>query len=263
MNPEIARHRVTLHVEGRNNNDEPVTAHAQTADFEKVITTELIGPVSRIQLLQRICGWLCSESLLHEHSEEVAMRIQNTVQEGVVHAAAPGTTECLVGRDTSPTLRLKVHHEIVEGGVALALGSLAVHLDACLLETSVQALRIVCALDNDTFMISCHLTPVISHAAYSECHSQHGCVCSALRVGALLLSTQSETTGVNTVRAYALSHRNRRLQSQAQHKRDLLSHATVPAEDCVGLEQKVLSRKVTMLSSPHGVDAVMHTVFFR
>jgi len=256
MNTETARHRVTLHVEGRNNHDEPVTAHAQTADFEKVLTTELIGPVSRLQLLQHICGWLCSESLLHEHSEDVAMRIQNTVQEGVVHAAAPGTTEYLVGRDTSPTLRLQVKHEIVEGGVALAIGSLAVDLDACLLETSVQALRIVCAMDNDTFMISCHLTPVVPHAAYSECHCQHGCVCSAVRVGAPLLTTQSEP-------GRALSHRDRRLQCQAEHRRDLLAQATVPARDYVGLEQKVLSRKVTMMSSPHDADAVLHTVFFR
>ena len=80
-----------------------------------MLTTGLSGPVSRIMLQQRICRWMCSEALLHEHSEEVAMNIQNAVQGGTVQAAAPGTRACLVWRDTSPDLWLKVNHELVMG----------------------------------------------------------------------------------------------------------------------------------------------------
>jgi len=268
MTTDANRHRVIMHVEGRNNHEEPSTAYAQTADFEKVLTTELCGHVSRLQLVQRICGWICSEALLHEHSEDVAMMIQNTVEQGTVHAAAPGTKACLVGRDTSPDMWLKVDHELVQGGVALALGSLVVAVDNACLETSVPALRIVCALDNDTFVISTHLTPVLALASYSECHCQKDGHCTAMRVGAPL-------GPANSGPFRAQSHRDRRLQSQAEHKRDVLAHAAEHATGDVGtvdkgtgdvgLLQKVLSRKVTIMTSPqgqHGLGAI-HTVFFR
>jgi len=263
MTTDVSRHRVIMHVEGRNNHDEPITAYAQTADFEKVLTTELCGHVTRLQLVQRICGWICNEALLHEHSDEVAMMIQNTVQEGVVQAAAPGTKACLVGRDTSPDMWLKVDHELVMGGVALAMGSLVVGVDNACLETSVPALRIVCALDNDTFVISTHLTPVMALGSYSECHCQKDCQCTAVRVGAPLGPAYSGPFR-------AQSHRNRRLQSQAEHKRDVLAYATEHATadvgtSDVGLIQKVLSRKVTIMTSPAGQDGLgaIHTVFFR
>jgi len=231
MTTDFSRHRVIMQVEGRNNHDEPVTAYAKTADFEKVLNTELCGHVSRIQLVQRICGWICSEALLHEHSEEVAMMIQSTVQQSAVQAAAPGTKACLVGRDTSPDLWLKVDHEIVMGGVALALGSLAVGVINSCLETSVPALRIVCALDNDTFVISTHMTPVLALGSYSKCHCQNDSHCTAVRVGAPLVPGQS-----GPLRAQ--SHRSRRLQSQAEHKSDVLAHATVQATGNLGLTQQ-------------------------
>jgi len=263
MTTDVSRHRVIMHVEGRNKHDEPVTAYAQTADFEKVLTTELCGHVSRIQIVQRICAWICSEALLHEHSEEVAMMIQNTVQQGAVQAAAPGTKACLVGRDTSPDMWLKVDHELVMGGVALALGSLVVGFDNSCLETSVPALRIVCALDKDTFVISTHLTPVLALGSYSECHCQKDSHCTAVRIGAPLGPGQSGPFR-------AQSHRDRRLQSQAEHKRDVLAHATVHATGDVGtgdvgLVQKVLSRKVTIMTSSQGQNGLgaIHTVFFR
>jgi hypothetical protein len=261
MSSNVLRHRATVHVEGRNNYEEPVTAYAQTADFEKVLTSDLFGPVSRLELVNNICAWICLETLFHEHSEDVATRIQQAVQQGCVQAAAPGTTACLVGRDTSPDLYLNVQHELLHEGVALAIGSLAVAVDGCTIPTSVQALRIVCALDQDTFIASCHLTPIFPHGVYSECQYQSGNVMSAVRVGAPILFKES-------VRSQALSHRNRRLQYQADHQQDVLAH-TLATEEAVqtrdvGLQHTVLSRKVTLMTSAR-VDkreGSLHTVFF-
>jgi len=186
------------------------------------------------------------------------MMIQNTVQQGAVQAAAPGTKACLVGRDTIPDMWLKVDHELVMGGVALALGSLVVGVNNSCLETSVPALRIVCALDNYTFVISTHLNPVLALGSYSECHCQNDSHCTAVRVGAPLGPGQS-----GPLRAQ--SHLSRRLQSQAEHKSDVLAHVTVQATGDLGLVQKVLSRKVTIKISSQGQDGLgaIHTVFFR
>ena len=245
-----------------------LSASAGPADFETILTADISGALTRVQRVERVCGWLCSEALLHEHSEQVAASIQVAVQTGTVQPAAAGLLLPLLGRDTSPMLRLHVQHELVHEDVCLALGSLAVAVPGGSVASMVPALLIQVSAGDLVFRVSAQLSPLPRAGMYSECHHQLGAECAAVRVGAvgaLAHASASATTpqGALGSAPTARSHRSHRLRCQEAHRSDMRLTGVVPAElpDTV---QEVLSRKVSVLStaSENGCEHV-HTVFFR
>jgi len=275
---------VTLHVEGRSLAPDTPSPWAESADFEKVLTAELVGAVTRVGLVHSVCGWVCSEELLHEHSAAVAALIAEAVRDGAVCAAPPGTLLPLVGRDTRAQLALGVEHTLAHdaapGSVALALGSLCVALGAAgtaagaeagaeagagaavaQLRTAVPAVRIECTLGPLVFVLSAQLAPARA-SAYSECHLQLAGASEARHVAsAAPPALRPREPGARA----PLSHRCHRIECQEEHGSNVRRVARTAAAAHGFAARALLSRKVSLLSTATGDagGATVHTIFFR
>jgi len=132
-------YRLKLHSEGRNDGAARGAGEKPPADFEKILTTEVRGEVSREQLVQHVCECIGAEVLLHEDSMQVVSLVGAAVQDGIVAVAQPGALLPLVGRETSAQMQLAVTHTLEHGGVSLAFGSLCVAVPEAQIHTSVGA----------------------------------------------------------------------------------------------------------------------------
>lgn len=254
------RCRVNVHVEGRNSANDPADAKHITSDFEKVLTTELFGRVSRLDLLQHMCAWVCSENLLHEHSVDVSHNIINAVRDGTVQATTCQTELPLVGHSTSASLRLSVAHTLLHENVAVAFGSLCVAVPGDTLQTSVCAIRVECTLADKCFRLSAHISPLEAHGPYSECFRQTSAQCFPVLSSFPPSPLQARVGGKKT-----LSHRTHRVNCQQAHA----VHVGLACESDKAQHsfctQQVLSRKVSLISTQTNNQQAetIHTVFFR
>jgi len=263
MNNNRKLHRLTMHVEGRgggaslerDDGGERAAALGR-ADFEKVVTTDVRGDVSRLLLFQLVCDIMCAETLLHENSQEVASMIGAAVELGSVADAPHGALLPLVGRDTSANLQLAVSHTLEHGNVKLALGVLSVAVDGARMVTSVSALRMDCELGAQAFCLSAQLTPK-GKCAHCECFRQDAGECTAVQKAAAMPPVGRAQPGT-------LSHYNHRLNCQQEHARNLLLSAKIPLAEQEFSTREVLSRKVARISTQRkGCAQAVHTVFFR
>ena len=249
-------YRLTLHTEGRIDGAAGGAGEQPAADFEKILTTEVRGEVSREQLVQHVCECIGAQMLLHEDSTQVVSLVGAAVQHGVVAVAQPGALLPLVGRETSAQIKLAVTHALEHEGVSLAFGSLCVAVPEAQIQTSVGALRMDCRVGDQRYVLSAQLTPC-SRGAYSECHRQQGGVCTRVRDAPRVQPTGRAQPGT-------LSHRNHRLDCQEAHARNVLHVTRTAAAEQQFCTREVLSRKVArMRTAGRGGAATVHTVFVR
>jgi hypothetical protein len=250
-----------LHAEGHNLKNVLPDDQPSSPDFEKVLTTELFGPVSRVDLLQHICAWVCTENLLHEHSTEVSHRIISAVRNGIVQDNTELTKIPLVGRSTSPSLMLRVDKTLVHDNVALALGSLCIAVPGDTIQTSVCAIRVDCTVEDESFRLSAQISPLKVHGLYSECFRQTRVQCASVTPPCVPMLLQHRTPGSKKT----LSHRTHRLNCQQVHAANVrLASKSDTAQHSFGT-QEVLSRKISLLSTKTNgaAEECIHTVFFR
>jgi len=248
-------YRLTLHVEGRGDS-ETRGAEGATADFEKILCTEVRGEVSREHFAPLVCDCICEEQLLHEDSMEVASLVGVALDEGTVVDAQPGAVLPLVGRDTSAKLQLAVSHTLIHGDVALGFGALCVAVPGAQIDTAAKALRMDCRVGDQRYVVSAQLTPS-TRGAYSECYRQKDGACIRERVAPIVPRTQGAQPGT-------LSHRNHRRNCKETHSCNVQHATQVAAAQQPFCTREVLSRKVALLSTAglRGATTV-HTVFFR
>jgi len=255
------RFRVTLHAEGLNSKNVLPEAQPNSPDFEKVLTTELFGPVSRLDLLQHISAWVCSENLLHEHSAEVSHRIINAVRNGIVHDNAELTNIPLVGRSTSPSLMLQVEQTLLHENVALALGSLCILVPGDTIKTSVGAVRVDCTVEDESFRLSAQISPLKVHGLYSECFRQTRVQCASVTPPRVPMLLQHRAPGSKKT----LSHRTHRLNCQQVHAANVRLASKSDTAQHSFSTQEVLSRKISLFSTKTNgaAEESIHTIFFR
>jgi len=260
--------RVHVHLECRDElQDDGV------AEYVKTLTATLKSDVSRKVLLKKVCSWVETQQLFHEHSALVAASVRCALGQGIMQPAPAHTYLPVTGCET-PELRVAVQHELLHENVHVSVGRLNISTateqgSAALpaytfsqtrssLLTSVPVIQLACVHEDLTFKLGVRMFPRYTDTAFSQCFEQVDDECLSRMQHTQLASTQLEQP------TRTLSHRNFRVACQAAHRRNLLAmglegHAGVFAE------RRVLDQTTSMLISSleaRGRTHTVHTVFF-
>lgn len=268
------------------------------AEYVKTLTANMRSDVSRKVLLRKVCSWIETEQLFHEHSALVAASVRCALGQGIMQPV-PAHTYLAVSGCENPQMRLAVQHELLHENVHLAVGRLNISTatepgsaglpaytflqSRSSLLTNVPVVQLACVHDNLTFELSLRMFPRNTDTAFSQCFEQVADECRMRLEHTQLASTQlasaprapqtplaraplaQQTAPASApAKSRTLSHRSYRVACQATHRRNLLAmgleqHAVVFAE------HQVFDRTTSMLSSTletRGRPHTVHTVFF-
>jgi hypothetical protein len=242
-------------------------------EYVKTLTATLNSDVSRRVLLKKVCSWVETQQLFHEHSALVAASLRCALGEGIMQPAPAHSYLAVTGCE-SPELRIAVQHELQHDNVHMAVGRLNISTATepgggalpaytfsqtrSSLLTNVPVLQLVCAHESLSFALSVRMFPRNADTAFSQCFEQVADECLPRLQHTQLASTQLGQP------SRTLAHRDFRVACQAAHRRNLLAMG-LEAHAGVFAERRVLDRTTSMLSSSletRGRPHTVHTVFF-